>query len=880
MAGKTVVRPLLAAPVLALAGVLVALLAQPGLGFLERQATRAKYALRGPIAADSNIVIYIDDLAVRSLGWPVRRNFHALMIAALAELGARAIGVDVIFEDPRPEYPEYDDLLASVARSAGTVVLPVYFDQLVQSSPEADVAESPGTEGPVVTLVGRTGRGAHVPYPALRAAVTSTGHAHIDDGERVPLLVDYHSELIPAFGLELVRMYLDGKVMLDRERVAVRGTRGEVAFHAEDYTVELYHPGPLSSYRAYPFLEVLRSYDALRADRTPGFPVNLLAGKVVLVGVIAEGRSQFVDTPVDAALPSVLLHAAFIDNALEGRFLTTVPTAVVMLIGLAGAFLVALALLAAWRRAVLLALGICLSIAGASYLLFAADALELPVVLPVLAMLLAAAGASVIRRQAERRRVRALEGEREEILAQLRDREAKVAVLERSLGSRSDVSAPNRAGELLEELQRTRAEIRSLSLQAEDMEPYAGPEDEPVERAQLDGLVYARTGKMRPVVELVEKIAPNTSPVLILGESGTGKELIARAIHRRSGRSDGAFVAVNCGALAETLLESELFGHERGAFTGAVKERIGRFELAHLGTIFLDEIGEVSEAFQVKLLRVLQQGEFERVGGSATLKVDVRVLAATNKDLKDAVRARRFREDLYYRLNVLTVELPPLRERQGDIPVLVEHFLEGQGGSLQISKNVMDALEHYSWPGNVRELESTLTRAVLLARADRRTLISARDLGAEIAAEVREKTPLEEQVLELVRARRFLRSAVSESAAALGGLNRGTVAEYLRGEFFRAFSEHRYAFGPTVRSLSLSLEDPINDRVHKRLVEYLSNLTDAVDRARPWEEVRSALKPKLKNLPQRYHPIAEQIAEGFFRGIWRLPEEPPGARSG
>ena len=322
-----------------------------------------------------------------------------------------------------------------------------------------------------------------------------------------------------------------------------------------------------------------------------------------------------------------------------------------------------------------------MAIVGLSFLLFIGAAQELPVTLPVLSTILAATGAALISRQTERRRVRALEGEREEILGQLRDREAKVAVLERSLASRSNDDAPNRAGELLEELQRTRAEIRSLNLQAEDMEPYT-PEGETLkdQREAMDDLVYARSGMMKPVVELLGKIAGNSSPVLILGESGTGKELVARAIHRRSGRQSGPFVAVNCGALAETLLESELFGHERGAFTGAVKERIGRFELADGGTIFLDEIGEVSEAFQVKLLRVLQQGEFERVGGTSTLKVDVRVLAATNKDLKDAVRARRFREDLYYRLNVLTIELPPLRDRQGDIPVLVEHFLERQGG--------------------------------------------------------------------------------------------------------------------------------------------------------------------------------------------------------
>jgi transcriptional regulator with GAF, ATPase, and Fis domain len=793
------------------------------------------------------------------------------MIAALADLRARAIGVDVVFEDRRMEYPEYDELLASVARSAGTVVLPVYFDRLIENAPGADTAD-----GVMLTAVPWAGRGAHLPYEALREAVPSLGHAHLEGGVRVPLVVEWAGELMPPFALEVVRKFLDGKVWLEADRVSIRGSDREVSFGARDWTVDLLHPGPLSSYRSYPFLEVLRSYDALRGDRTPGFPVQLLRDKIVLVGVIAEGRSQFVDTPVDAALPSILLHAAFIDNVLQRRFLSTVPAMGVAAIALATAILAAVALLGAWPRAGLIVLLVALALTALSFVLFSAAAVQLPLTVPLLATALAATGASVMRRQADRRRVRALEREHEEILGQLRDREAKLAVLERSLAARSIDDAPDRASALLEELQRTRAEIRTLSSQAGDMEPYAAAEDAaPDLRARLDDLVYARGGTMRPVVEMVEKIAANAAPVLILGESGTGKELIARAIHRRSGRHDGPFVAVNCGALAETLLESELFGHERGAFTGAVKERVGRFELANGGTIFLDEIGEVSEAFQVKLLRVLQQGEFERVGGSATLTADVRVLAATNKDLKEAVRSRHFREDLYYRLNVLTVELPPLRERQGDIPVLVEHFLEQQGGGMQISRNVMEALERYSWPGNVRELESTLTRAVLLAKADRRTLISARDLGPEIAAEVRDKAPLEEQVLELVRARRFLRSAVTESAAALGGLNRGTVAEYLRGEFFRAFAEHQFSLEQAVRSLSLSVEDAVNERVRRRLLEYLSNLSEAVDRGRPWEEARAALRPKLRNLPQRYHATAERIAEGFFRGLWKLPEDPP-----
>ncbi|MBI2877786.1 MAG: sigma-54-dependent Fis family transcriptional regulator, partial [Candidatus Tectomicrobia bacterium] len=224
---------------------------------------------------------------------------------------------------------------------------------------------------------------------------------------------------------------------------------------------------------------------------------------------------------------------------------------------------------------------------------------------------------------------------------------------------------------------------------------------------------------MQRVFRLIEKIADSDSTVLIYGESGTGKELVARAIHFNSRRQDKPMVPVNCGAIPEDLLESELFGHEKGSFTGATSTRLGRFELADKGTIFLDEIAEMSPRLQVKVLRVLQEQEFERVGGVRTLKVNVRVIAATNQDLEKAVAAKLFREDLYYRLNVIPVPLPPLRERKSDIPLLIRHFLEHfrqtRGHEITgISPGAMELFMSYHWPGNVRELENLMQRVVIL----------------------------------------------------------------------------------------------------------------------------------------------------------------------
>jgi two-component system NtrC family response regulator len=239
-------------------------------------------------------------------------------------------------------------------------------------------------------------------------------------------------------------------------------------------------------------------------------------------------------------------------------------------------------------------------------------------------------------------------------------------------------------------------------------------------RHRIEGII-GDSGQMLEVVSLVRRVAPSEATVLIQGESGTGKELIAKAIHYASPRAPRPLIRVNCAALPETLLESELFGHEKGAFTGAVALRKGRFELAHGGTLFLDEIGDLPLHLQAKLLRVLQEREFERVGSSAPVKVDVRLLSATNRNLDALIKTGAFREDLYYRLNVVTVLLPPLRERRQDLPALMDHFLrlfaEKNGKTIHgFTREARDALLRYDYPGNVRELENLIERAVVLTR--------------------------------------------------------------------------------------------------------------------------------------------------------------------
>jgi len=273
--------------------------------------------------------------------------------------------------------------------------------------------------------------------------------------------------------------------------------------------------------------------------------------------------------------------------------------------------------------------------------------------------------------------------------------------------------------------------------------------------------IIAKSSKMQRVIEVIKVVAKSNATVLITGESGTGKELVARAIHSQGHRRNKPFVAVSCAALPESLLESELFGHEKGSFTGAYTQKKGKFEFANGGTLLLDEVGEMSANIQVHLLRVLEEKEFTRVGGNEPIKVDVRVISATNKDLRKAIERQEFREDLYYRLNVVNIELPPLRERREDVPLLAEHFLYKFAGENHkeitgFSQEAMELVLDYDWPGNVRELENAIERAVILAKDNTITIADLPLENLSLAYSIRPRKNLKEiekdHILNILRA--------------------------------------------------------------------------------------------------------------------------------
>ncbi|MCB0326535.1 MAG: sigma-54-dependent Fis family transcriptional regulator [Bdellovibrionales bacterium] len=300
-----------------------------------------------------------------------------------------------------------------------------------------------------------------------------------------------------------------------------------------------------------------------------------------------------------------------------------------------------------------------------------------------------------------------------------------------------------------------------------------------LEERKTQSMLLGQSKAMGKLQQQMAKVAPTTTSVLITGESGTGKEVLARSIHAMSQRSHRPLVKVDCSALSKNLLESELFGHEKGAFTGASSRKLGRFEIAHQSSIFLDEIAELTEDLQVKLLRVLQDRRFERVGGNRTIEVDVRVISATNRDLKKEVRSGRFREDLYYRLHIVPFEIPPLRKRKKDIEMLAIHFLEGfskkLGRHFELSPNALNILRHHSWPGNVRELENVLERICVLSSSDR---LGPEDLPEDISKKVNKSNKLNSlsENMNLTQRLEYLeKKLILEAYESCGGVKQSTA---------------------------------------------------------------------------------------------------------
>ncbi|MBI3189192.1 MAG: sigma 54-interacting transcriptional regulator, partial [Ignavibacteriales bacterium] len=821
------------------------------------------YRVRGEQPLDSSIVIlYFGNEDIAALGgYPLKRNYYALLVSALHEVGASAIGFDIAFINPDREHPEFDEVFATVVKSSGNVVMSGYFASFENDAQRS----SPFPNGIKPEL----------PFPQLRSGAVSIAHTNLGEQNTLPMFIHNGTEAIPALSLELLRVGLK----LNKEDVTVRdatvsllmkGTTRTVLCNDEG-EILLNYSGGTKSLHTISALNFLQDFDEWKSADGQTRPPHPLQEKIVIVGIIAEGKSTFVQTPFDSQFPSIGIHAMAMHNILSGTTLSQSPAlvefSIVVLLGLLATWLMRKNVLTGLVSVIVLfALLIVLS-----YISFVSFSHVLPVTTSLFALILIAVGLMLQKQFQVQSKLTAFEIEKINAERILQEKEQHLTNLEAKLKSSLHEQSQQPSVALLQEINKYKEEIGKLQSQVADLNPTTGTVEQGEGTAEnFHGIVYHSSGTMAEVVNFLKKIATTDASILILGESGTGKEMVANAIHLASNRKDSAFVAVNCGALTETLLESELFGHEKGAFTGAVKEKAGRFELANEGTIFLDEIAETSEAFQVKLLRVLQEGTFERVGGTQTRKVNVRVIAATNRDIKQEVKDKRFREDLFYRLNVFTVTLPALRERQTDIPFLVEHFLKSDASGMTLSATVSKILLQHEWKGNVRELQSVIKHAIVLAQADGRSFIRVKDLPKEFADTSFSTLDIEEQILELLRSKQFSRSAISETADELGGMNRGTVAEYFRGTCFKVFCESNWNIESAVAIISGTDDKVIQEKVRKKLVEYLSNAVELVDSTKTIEEILSQSKPKYKNLPQRHHQFLDLVITSNYQGKWNL----------
>ncbi|MBI5475960.1 MAG: sigma 54-interacting transcriptional regulator [Ignavibacteriales bacterium] len=840
------------------------------------------YRLRGSSDLDTNIVVmYLDGEDIKALGGiPLKRSYYALLVNALYENGAGVVGFDIAFSESNIEHKDHDQLFASIVERAGNVVLSGYFHHISSHS-----MQNGETNIPEKFLYLDSNKSNWIlaesfelPYEFLLNSTAGLGHSHLNEQNSIPLFIKTDDKLISSLAFELLNVYSKprgGKMYFSDDNIILKSNKEIFSFPIDnDGNVNLNFAGGINSLHLTSVVEFLKSLEYSATDLSSTKSLISVKGKIVLIGIVSEGWSKFITTPYSDRFPTLGVHATFLDNAIKGNFLKYTGQVYAIISVLI--FCSLTGLMVSIRRDFIGLLFVIISIIfymGSSYFLFSNYNIVISTMLPIMGSVFSVVAGIFYKHQHIKNKIHTLSEEKDQIINELKEKQNAVENLQAELLRNIKPQSSSIQEELISKIQKYEDEINKLRTAAMDFQPASTDQsDHPGVKKIFEGIVFNSKSPMKDVVSTVEKISGSNATVLILGESGTGKELAARAIHARSSRRDKIFIPVNCGALTETLLESELFGHEKGSFTGAAKERSGRFELADGGTIFLDEIGDTTEAFQVKLLRVLQDGTFERVGGNTIRKVDVRVIAATNKDLKKNVEDKKFREDLYYRLNVLNIYMPSLRDRKTDIPLLVEEFIKQESEEVKCSQGVMNMLVSYQWRGNVRELQSIIKRAIIFATSDQRELLQLKDFPDEIIKNNSTAINFEEQILILMRAKKFSRNSISETAQELGGINRGTVAEYFRGICFKEFHHADWDIEKCASIISGVEDESQKNRVRKKIAEYLNNAVEVVRFETGTEENIHNSKAKYKNLPQKFHIYLDKVIESYRTGFWVKPK--------
>jgi len=804
---------------------------------LENTFLNLQFKLRGERdLSDDIVLVYLGAEDIQALGgWPITRDYYGYITHALTQYGAKVIGFNLLFDSHDPRFPEYDQILAQFFETSGNVCLPLAFYELHARSNQL-----------------MSGLNPIYPIEPLRDKAAAIGFSNLGKSVviyKVPIWAVSKEDTLAAFGFELARKFMS---------VSEEQSFSDLPLDASG-RIRLNHFGGIDRIASIGFVDLLQAYESS--------PDSLnLTGKIAIIDVTAPGIPTLEATPFSAALPVSLIHATIAENIIEKNYLRDISLPFSIL-------LIFLSVFGVWILC--RSKNLTLSLPGAAgslvllwvlaQVLFSYANLVVPLFYPTFAIVCSAAVSLMIQSrqwQKEEVSVRSLLQEQiDNKEGDLAEAKSKLEEVQKQLQNESVVS--EQSDQLAEERKQT---IIGLEKQLDDLRSYQVPDHQQA-GMHFSEIIHSDTSPMIEILELVVKVASDDIPVLILGETGTGKEMIAKAIHQSSNRKMAPFVAVNCGALPETLLESELFGHEKGSFTGAQSRRKGRFELADRGTIFLDEITETSARFQAQLLRVLQDNKFERLGGEQTIKVDVRVIAATNKNLQNETERGGFRNDLFFRLNGFPLTLPPLAERQEDIPLLCKHFLKKHNYDAieGLSDRAVVALKNYSWPGNIRELENVTRRVAIITQSEKRNLIQLNDLPKEIrdASKPNEANvdykPLEEQILESLRSLKFSRSSITATAGALGSRDRGTITEYFRGLCFKYLAENNFDLEKAANSLAATEDEETVEKVRSKITDYLNNLyplPDPIDSENPDSK---NLPSQYKGLPKKFHLYLNRI---------------------
>lgn len=764
---------------------------------------------RGQLEPDTNIIIiHFSENDIARIGpWPIKRNYYALLINQLTHLGVKKIGLEVFLSSRLVTQSVYDNLLMKEIEKSGKVILSCIAGSIVEKN-NLFVTDS-----------------LSYPSPKLLNEKLLTGHINYlkEDRYEIPLNLRQNEVYEKAFSLQL-----SGK-QLDQKSIIVNFVSSWNSF---------------KKYSALDFAELVYSQSN---------ELKLFKNKIIIIGISDPQIASAIQTPFDEQMPGVALHAFALDNILNSRdvdnrfYVLSATTLLLIILGLI-----------IYRsiynnKNITIYLFAVISVIIGSFVLINFYYWEISLsffFIPLLAIIITDISLYFIQGKEE------LKGALDESTALrnlLHSKENQLNTLQREIKESGKESS-----QLIEKINSLQSDIKKLKGSEDDRSQAEIIVSGKVEN--FYGIIYSST-LMKRVVDLIQKAAPTDATILITGDSGTGKELVAKAVHSLSKRKDKNFISVNCAALNDSLLESELFGYEKGAFTGAVTDKQGRFELADGGTIFLDEIGETSENFQSKLLRVLQSGEIEKVGSTKPNSVDVRVVAATNKNLSALVKEKLFREDLYYRLNVINIEVPPLKDRKEDINLLAKSFIEAENSSLQISVSALQALNDYNWKGNVRELESVVMRAIIFTKSDGRNLIQLADLPKEI---VKETTfGFDDIVLESLRNKKFSHSAIVETARDLGNVNRTLISENLRGLAFKILVECNFNIDKAILTISESGDKETNDRVRDKLQTFIKNIENDILKSgvNNFEAVKKKFASKYKNLPVKFHLYLDKVIQ-------------------